>query len=283
MVIPTQQEELEAREPLPVRGHCWSWRDFFSVFGHSHPDPIEEPDEDETPERVLRREVAELGGRVLDLRGWKRNKPHPFRHRCVVRDGVVMSVHKRDVLSTDEDFGIWGWFGGGENRPKRGRAHGKIKVAKSTTTIVHTMDVDAGPARCAGIPVQNCVCQETIVLCHSIFARMWAAHAANGYSDSIEIAGKKGAITVLQIALARCLIKYILASKRRNLALIGQADRQLYIGPHALSHWSRLNDCGRKIWDALGRWAIEIFGLKCGPVVGSGKVPKWLNEKPSNR
>ena len=257
---------------------CWTLNDLWRIFGNAQPDPVVEPEEPETPERVLRREAAEMGVRVLDFRGRKRNQPHPFRSHCVVRNGEVLDLKASEVLGTDEDFGIWGWFGGGKNKPSRGKAHGKLKWEKCSTTVLHTMDVEAGPARCVGMPVQDCIAEDgTIVLCHSIVARCYAAHDANAFSDSLEVSGKRGMIREHQVGTARALFKYVIASKRRH------TDRQLYVIPHALSHWSRVGDCALPIWDVLGEWGISELGLKLGPVVGSGEQPEWLPGTPSNR
>ena len=263
----------------------WTLRDAWRWFLDANPAPIQEPDDPETPEQVLRREAAELGVDVLDFRGRDRRQPHGFRDRCVVRDGKVISVGRREELQDgDKDFGIWGWFGGGENKPTRGRARGTLPVLKSTTTVLHTMDVVAKAPRCIGMPVQNCIADDgTIVLCHSIFAYMYSAHAANSFSDSIEISGKAGAIEEHQVEPARALLRYVIASKRRNLAELGHEGRNLYIMPHAFSHRSRVNDPQAKIWKLIGEWGIEELGLKLGPVVGSGKQPDWCPGVPSNR
>jgi hypothetical protein len=140
------------------------------------------------------------------------------------------------------------------------------------------MAVNAGPARCVGMPIQNAIADDaTIVLLHSIVARCYAAHTANGFSDSIEISGK-GTCTDLQTKAARILLKYIIASKRRN------SERENhYIIPHAFSHWSRPQDCAKPPWVAVAKWGIRELGLKLGPVVGSGKQPDWVPGTPSNR
>lgn len=271
------EEEINAL-PDRVRCHKW-WEPFIYLFRAAQPDPVIEPPEADTPERVMRREAAAAGIRILDLRGHKRNAPHPFRHHCVVRDGKVLSLAKKHIKPGDEDFGIWGWFGGGKNKPTRGRAHGKLKWDKCSTTVEHTMAVDAGPARLVGVPVQNAIANDaTIVLLHSIIARCWASHSANGFSDSFEISGK-GTCTDKQAVAAKILLKYIIASKKRN----AKTRKKWFIIPHAFSHWSRPKDCGPEPWVKVAVWAMATLGLILGPVVGSGKQPKWVEGTPSNK
>jgi hypothetical protein len=272
-------EERAAMEPVGRR-ECPTLLD--RVVGLLAPAvlaPVEEPDEELTPERVLRAEAAELGVRILDLRGRDRRLSHPFRHHCVVRDGEVLSVRKSRVLATDEDFGIWGWFGGGKNAPKRGRVRGRLPWVRTTTTVLHTMAVHAGAPRCVGMPVQNAIAKDgTIVLLQSIRSRMWHAHAANKLSDGIEISGKSS-IADHQIGPARALLRYVIASKRRNLLLEDPLESlgPLFVMPHAFSHWSRQQDCGAAIWAEVGRWGLDELGLERGHVIGSGKAPKWAS------
>lgn len=289
-------EEREALQCLPMRGSylspIWTPYDLVSSFRNNIAEPaiIVEPDIDETPEKVLRRKCAALGIRILDLRGRKRRDPHGFRHHCIqMPDGSIESVPRKKVaafmaLPANDgayDWGIWGWFGGGKNMPARGRAHGKVAVEKCHTTIIHTAAVHFAGPRAVGMPVQNGVDKNgDIILLHSIFAKCWASHAGNGFSDSFEISGK-GANTIdekRKIA-AQLLLEYIIASKRRNLAELG-IDRQLYVGTHCQTHWSRTHDCGAKIWDAVGEWALSSLDLKLGPIAGSGKQPDWLPGTP---
>ncbi len=291
------EEDCELLEAL-IAPHRTSWIDRIAALTHLvQVPPVEEPEEEDTPERVLRREAQELGVRVLDLRKRDRTQRHGFRDHCVqlapsLEAGPASVVSVRRSALADfmakmpgaQDFGPWGWFGGKKtydeakgherNAPKRGRTRGRLKWSRVTNLVLHTMAVHATAPRCVGMPVHHAVAKDgTIVLLQSIRGRMWHAHHANGFSSGLEISGKSS-IADHQIGPVRALIRYDIASKRRNLGLLGLSQRQT-ISPHAFSHSSRGQDCGRVPWLECGVWAMGELGLELGPVVGSGKRPGW--------
>lgn len=270
-----------------------------------HDDPFRtivavEPEPEDLPIDVLRKDAKKLGVKILDLRGVPRKMHYYFRNHCVVIDGKVHNLTKKETKKAKEnpdygevvDWGIWGVFADrkkkrrGEteehfqaerkkNQPLRGRARGEIGWDGSTTSVIHTMDVEANGPRMLGMPVQSGIEDSAdIVLCQPIHAKMWAAHAANGYSSSMEVSGRKGAATDLQIEAGRILLRYEIMEKQRHV------ERQRYVAPHAFSHWSRKGDPGRLIWDGIAVWGMENLDLKLGPVVGSGKQPKWVTGSP---
>ena len=200
-----------------------------------------------------------VGGRVLDLRGLDRTKHYPMRERCIVGG---------------EDFGAWGWFNDKikrRNIPKRGKARGVIPWRKLSAQLLHTTDCDMQPARLIGCPVQAGVALDTIVLCHPVNARMWHAHAANGFATGIEVVGRNGAVTDLQIELLGILMRY-------NDAIMSMHHaRNRVLMAHRQSHWSRGGDPGPAIWRA-GWQVAQDLSYTVGPVVGSGKsIPRgWM-------
>jgi hypothetical protein len=150
---------------------------------------------------------------------------------------------------------------------KRGQARGMLAWEKVTTIVLHTSGVNGmHPDRWLGVPTHVAVANDaTIVLCHELNAYLWAAHAANHYSCSLEIAGDK-TITEAQIVSGRAALRYMVDELRERRSGI------VYVAPHRFSHRSRAQDCGPEIWEALGDWAMNELDCELGPVVGSGRA-----------
>jgi hypothetical protein len=126
-----------------------------------------------------------------------------------------------------------------------------------------------GPDRWLGVPCHAAVADDaTIVLCHRNDAYLWAAHALNRRSVSIEIAGNR-TIDDDQIEPARELLRYVVADLRAHRA--PGDERPIYLDPHRHGHKSRGNDCDGPIWMAVGEWALDELGLVVGEPVGSGR------------
>ena len=178
---------------------------------------------------------------------------------------------------------------GGNGDKSRAQSRGVLEWRNVSTIVLHTAGIAEPrhtdptsdtivmrPDRWLGVPCHNAVAaDDTIVLCHELNAYLWAAHAANRYSCSMEIAGN-GTITEKQIVAARALLTYNVDElrTRRPRGADGQV-LPVYIAPHRFSHRSRSRDCGAAIWEAVGEWGIRELGLLLGPVVGSGKPLPW--------
>lgn len=168
----------------------------------------------------------------------------------------------------DYDTRIYGW----PRNKKRGQARGTRQWDAIDTIVLHTAGVNGlHPDRWLGVPCHAAVANDaTVVLCHDLRAYLWAAHAANRYSVSVEIAGNQ-TITPAQVRSARSLVRYMAEELRAQRG----SGRPLYIIPHRFSHRSRVNDCGELIWRHIGEWAIDELGLELGEVVGSGRGLPW--------
>jgi len=173
----------------------------------------------------------------------------------------------------DYDPKVYGW----PRNKQRGQARGQRQWDAIDTIVLHTAGVEGlHPDRWLGVPCHAAAADDaTVVLCHDLRAYLWAAHAANRYSVSVEIAGNQ-TITPAQVRAARALVRYMVEELRaqRSPDAAGNA-RPLFIIPHRFSHRSRGKDCGREIWNHVGRWAIAELGLELGEVVGSGRGLPW--------
>ena len=150
----------------------------------------------------------------------------------------------------------------------RGQSRGARAWEKIDTIVLHTAGVSGmHPDRWLGVPCHAAVANDaTIVLCHDLRAYLHAAHAANRYSVSIEIAGNK-TISPMQANAARALLRYFVEELRERRG----DGAPLYVIPHRSAHKSRAEDCGPAIWAAVGEWSLANLGLEIGDVVGSGK------------
>lgn len=193
-------------------------------------------------------------------------KPVTPYERLIATPGVVVSRDFRDVKKWDRtktyDWRKYGWPGD----KSRGQSRGKLPWDKITTIVLHTADANGmHPDRWLGVPSHCAVADDsTAVLQHRLDAYLWAAHALNRFSMSLEIAGK-GAITDAQIPVARALVRFMYETRQSH------HEGQMYIAPHRFGHRSRVRDCDSAIWNAVGVWAMDELGLELGPVVGSGK------------
>ena len=168
---------------------------------------------------------------------------------------------------------VHGW----PKNKKRGQARGSREWEQVSTIVLHTAGVNGlHPDRWLGVPCHAAVANDaTVVLCHDLRAYLWAAHAANRYSCSLEVAGNK-AITPAQIPAARALLRYVVEELRlRRPKAADGGPLPLYVAPHRFSHRSRVNDCGPEIWREVGEWGMSELGLGLGPVVGSGNPLPW--------
>lgn len=225
---------------LPSDSIRWSVRDLASMLRPSDPQPIAPPWS--TPETRLKLIAEDERVRVVDLRGMDR------------------MIHYAPA--------DWGWFRRGtrkKNVPKRGRARGVLPWKKRTAIMLHTCAVDMRAPRFLGCPCHDGISQDgAIVLCHPHNARVFHGHSANGFSIGVEISGKR-TIADKQIKSARILLRYIVEDRQEH------HEGQMAIVAHCMSHRSRINDPDAQIWRELGVWAIDVLGLKLGPVVGSGR------------
>lgn len=149
---------------------------------------------------------------------------------------------------------------------QRGQARGELKWESITTIVIHTAGVSGmHPDRWLGVPTHVAVANDaTVVLCHELNTYLWAAHAANRYSCSLEIAGNK-TISEAQVVSGRAALRYMVDELR------SRRPGPVHVAPHRFSHKSRAQDCGAEIWEALGEWAMSTLGCELGPVVGSGR------------
>jgi hypothetical protein len=154
----------------------------------------------------------------------------------------------------------------------RGQSRGVLDWAKVSTIVIHTAGTNGlHPDRWLGVPCHAAVASDaTAVLCHELNTYLFAAHAANRYSCSLEIAGNR-TITDAQIVVARALLRYMAAVLRSRRPLLADGSPMpLHIAPHKFSHRSRVKDCDTRIWHEVGEWGMDELGLLLGPVVGSG-------------
>lgn len=178
---------------------------------------------------------------------------------------VTVSRDFRDLQKWDRtkkyDWRKYGW----PADKSRGQSRGTRPWEQITTIVLHTAGVEGmGPDRWLGVPSHAAVADDaTAVLQHRMPAYLWAAHAANRYSVSLEISGNR-TITPEQIPVARALVRYFYEERQRHV------EGQMYIAPHMFSHRSRVNDCDVQIWREVGEWAMDELSLELGPVVGSG-------------
>jgi len=192
----------------------------------------------------------------------------------VSRDFRNYELWPRDATYTTARYG---W----PKNKKRGRSHGTIPWERITTIVIHTAGVNEPPRmrgnkpsgmhpdRWLGVPCHTAVANDgTIVLCHPLNAYLYAAHAANRYSCSLEIAGNQ-TITEYQVPAARAALRYMAAELRRH------RPGPVKVIPHRFSHLSRVDDPGEEIWQLVGEWGQRELGLVIGDVVGSGRPLPW--------
>lgn len=205
--------------------------------------------------------------------------------RVPVRDDAVDTAldHLRESTIVSRDFreagrgALWdrvrvynpAVYGYPKNK-QRGQARGVIAWEKITTIVLHTSGVNGlHPDRWLGVPTHVAIANDaTVVLCHELNAYLWASHAANRYSCSLEIAGNQ-TITDAQVDSGRAALRYMVEELRARR--VGP----VYVAPHRFSHKSRPNDCGPAIWEKLGEWSMDALELQLGPVVGSGRPLPW--------
>ncbi len=150
------------------------------------------------------------------------------------------------------------------------------------TVIVHTAAADLHEDRGLGVPSHALVARNgRLVLQHYLNAYLPAAHRANSYSVSLEISGHRS-IAAHQIPSGRAWVRFAVAELRRKHAAAG-VELPIKIGPHAISHSSRINDCDSQIHRAIVEPSIDELGLQLAEVVGSGRpIPRqwWSPGRP---
>jgi hypothetical protein len=161
----------------------------------------------------------------------------------------------------------------------RGQARGVLPWRSIDTLVLHTAGTEGlHPDRWLGVPCHNAVANDaTIVLCHRLDAYLWASHASNRRSVSLEVAGNR-TITPAQAVAARALARYNVEELRRKRPLDDNGEPlPLYVRPHRLTHKSRAVDTDPAIWREVGEYCIDELGLKLGKPLGSGLAfdPKW--------
>ena len=212
--------------------------------GHLHlPDPRTPVPAPETAIEVLEAKVKELGSEIIDFRD--------------------LSKWPRDA-TYDKSYGY-------PRNKSRALPVGRRDIKKCTTICLHIPGVELHHKRWLGVPVHGAVSSGTgidfgipkMVLCHYIEQYMAHGHSYNSFSEGLEVGGFED----IHIELARAYVLYF--QQRRRDALGPEA--KCYIGTHRMAHKSRPVDCGERIWEAVGQWAIDNHGFLLGPVVGSGR------------
>jgi len=202
--------------------------------------PVPQP---ETPIEKLEARVSELGSSIVDYRDlseWPRDQKY------------------------DKSYGY-------PLKKTRALPVGRRPIEQVTTLCLHIPGVELHHKRWLGVPVHGAVSSgkladmgvPMVVLCHYIEQYMSHGHAYNKFSEGFEVGG----FEEIHIELARA---YVLYFKDRREAALGEGCK-CYIGTHRFAHKSRPVDCGQRIWDAVGQWAIEEHGFLLGPVVSSGR------------
>lgn len=196
--------------------------------------------------------------------------------RLEATPGVIVSRDFREAGKgarwdrvREYDPKVHGW----PKNKERGQARGVLPWEKVSTIVLHTAGVNGlHPDRWLGVPCHAAVANDaTVVLCHELNAYLWAAHTANKFSVSIEIAGDR-TITDAQIPAARALLRYVVEELRRRRPLDENGEPlPLYVAPHRFYHRSRVKDCDGPIWTQIGAWGMDELDLQLGPVLGTGK------------
>jgi hypothetical protein len=150
----------------------------------------------------------------------------------------------------------------------RGQSRGVRDWGDIDTVVIHTAGICGLHAdRWLGVPCHDAIADDgAIVLCHYHTAYLWAAHALNCRSISLEIGGDR-TIAPTQIEPARALIRYMVEDLRAHR----DAGAPVYLSPHIHGHQSRVRDCDPQIWREVGEWALDTLGLEVGEVMGSGR------------
>jgi len=190
---------------------------------------------------MLREDVEKLGSSIVDYRDlelWPRDKKYDKSYGYPLKKTRALPVGRRGI-------------------------------EKVTTLCLHIPGVDLHYKRWLGVPVHGAISSgkkiddgmPRVVLCHYTEQYMSAAHSYNSFSESLEVGGFED----IHIQLARAYVLYF-KNKREQAGY-----NKHYIGTHRFAHKSRPVDCGKRIWEAVGEWAIKNHGFLLGPVVGSGK------------
>jgi hypothetical protein len=196
---------------------------------------------------------------------------------------------------------------------KRGIAHGTRDLANVTALWIHqTASLLDSPERFLSVPVQGAIDTAARgVLLHPLRAYTYHANAANRFTIGIEVACRAAGVegiektfwvsrtekrkglgysqlvheaTDEQILSARHLVTYYIEEvERQAKPLRAQGIKVpgiIAIGDHRNSSSSRTSDPGSRLHWEVVEWAIREYGLKRGPVVGSGRLSPtaWTRE-----
>lgn len=197
---------------------------------------------------------------------------------------------------------------------KRGRAQGTRKLQTIRALWLHqTAALIGHDEQFLSVPTQGAVgLDAAALLLHPLRAYMFAAHAANRFSISIEVACRAAGIegvaetfwrskrekngykrrgqfippksyaelvreaTDDQLETTRHLVRYYVTEAERQCIPLRKdgihAPGITEIGTHRLSHSSRVSDPGSRIYHEVILWAIREFGLLEASPVGSGRL-----------
>jgi len=233
-----------------------------------------------TPEEELRKAVAELGCEVVDFRGWDRSKLYPKEY------GYFRDKGDYDHDGNTKEYGRF--------PPLRGKASGRLRIDRLSTMVLHTADTIMSAKRFLGTPCTIGISDEpAVVLCHPILSRLAHAHSANSFSNGMEISGKDGNATELQLQLAWLAMVYWHAETTRlREEAIAEGKRmvasRLCVAPHRLFHDTRRNDpdpddppATGKIWYHVGERAKAELGMgevPCPARHPKRAIPDWWRE-----
>lgn len=199
------------------------------------------------------------------------------------------------------------------NKQKRGRTQGTRPLAQVTALWLHqTAAMLGSPERFLSVPVQGAVdTRAGVTLLHPLRAYMYAAHHANRFSVSIEVACRAAGIegdprtfwrsgrekngyerkgrwigpksyselvheaTDDQLEATRHLVSYYIHEAERQAQIERAMGKNvpgiIAIGVHRNSKDNRSSDPGSRINQEIVQWAIREFDLVPGPIVGSGR------------
>lgn len=219
-----------------------------------------------TAEERLRAAVADLGCEVHDFRGWDRSIMYPREY------GYFRDKGDFDHDGNTKEYGRF--------PPLRGKASGVLPIERLSTMVLHTTDSIMSWRRFLGTPCTIGISDDpAIVLCHPVLARLAHAHSANAFSNGMEISGKKGDATELQLKLAWLAMVYwheVVSELREQAIADGKrlVASRLCVAPHRLYHDTRRNDPDPDEPPATGRiWYHIGERAKCELNMGEAPCP----------
>lgn len=202
---------------------------------------------------------------------------------------------------------LWADLRGVQKTTERGQAKGVRDWSKITGITLHQTAVDFGtdPNRVLNLPVHGATLQDgAVVLLHEPTDYMWHGNSFNRRDIGIEVSCRACGIegnpdtlwlpskyshlkgnerlamaveaTAEQLESTKALVTHYIGLVRQNGGQIK------YIHAHRQSSKSKISDPGSRIWQAVGLWAMEEYGLTAGgPKWSSGGTPLpdvWTGE-----